>query len=107
MTSECNWDTYECEQLRAIQAWKDTPPSIVETALGFVFKPIAWIIAGVVPPSAVEGALRAADWLAHQTIFVERIVREAGVASTEDLKRLKLSDLDALADSFHKWAVGY
>jgi hypothetical protein len=102
-----DWDTYEREQLRAIQVWKETPPTIVERALGYIFRPIAWLINRVVPPSAVEGALRAADWLAQQTISGERVIREAGVTSTEDLRRLKLREPDTLADSFHKWAVGY
>jgi hypothetical protein len=37
----------------------------------------------------------------------ERVFREAGVNCCEDLKRLKLEELDALANSFHRWAVGY
>src|SRR5262249_13395302 len=33
--------------------------------------------------------------------------REAGVNCCEDLKGLKLEEVDALANSFHRWAVGY
>jgi len=98
---------YEQEQLKAIEAWKNTSPSIVGQALGYAFEPLAWVIHIVVPPSAIEGALKGADWLARQTLFEERVFREAGVNCCEDLKRLKLEELDALANSFHRWAVGY
>ncbi len=95
------------EQLQAIQAWKDTPPSIVGQALGYAFAPLAWVITKVAPPSAIEGALRGVDWLARQTLSQGWVFREAGVNCCEDLKRLKLEELDALASSFHRWAVGY
>jgi hypothetical protein len=107
MGSDGSPDMYEQEQLKAIQAWRNTPPSIVGQALGYAFKPLAWVIGKVAPPSAIEGALRGADWLARQTVSEERVFRKAGVSCCDDLKRLKLEELDALANSFHRWAVGY
>jgi len=107
MRFEDNPDDYEREQRKAIQTWKEKPPPIIERGLGYFFKPIAWLIGQVVPPSAIEGALKGADWLARQTLSEERVFREAGVKNADDLKRLKLSDLDALANHFHQWALGY
>lgn len=98
---------YEEGQLKAIQLWKDRPPSIVGKAVGYIFRPVAWAIGRVVPPAAIEGALKGADWLARKSLFEERVLREAGVASIDDLKRLDLEALDKLASSFHVWAVGY
>src|SRR5262249_28580544 len=100
-------DTYAQEQLKAIQSWKDSPPSIFTRAVGNASKPLAWVIKQITPPSAIEGALRGFDWLAQQTIVEERVLRKAGVNSFEDLKRLHLRDLDVVADSFHRSAVVY
>lgn len=76
-------------------------------AVGYAFKPVAWVVGKVVPPTAVEGALKGADWLARKSLFEERVFREAGVGSIDDLKRLDLEALDRLASSFHVWAVDY
>lgn len=98
-------ENYEKKQRKEIQAWKDAPPSITEQIIGTVFKPVAWLIGQVVPPSAVEGALRGADWLAQQTISKEQIFKDAGVEDEDSLRRSKLRELDALAESVHKWAI--
>src|SRR5258708_16486962 len=100
-------ESYEREQRKAVQAWKEKPPSVVERWIGRLFKPVAWLIGRVVPPSAIEGALRGADWLAQLTISKERVFRDAGVTGSEELKRRKLSELDALAGSVHRCAIGY
>lgn len=100
-------NSYEQRQLAAIRQWKERPPSIIGRAVGYAFKPVAWAIGRVVPPSAIEGALKGADWLARKSLSEERVFREAGVASLDDLKRLELKALDKLAGSFHIWAVGY
>jgi uncharacterized protein (DUF697 family) len=107
MTHDDNPDIYERGQLQEIRAWKDRAPSIVGQAVGYVFKPLGWVIGKVVPPTAIEGTLRGADWAARQTLSEHRVLREAGVHSFDDLKRLELEALDALARSFHRWAVGY
>ena len=58
---EANPDNYEQQQLQAIQAWKAKSPSIVSRAAGYALKPVAWAIGKMVPPFAVEGALKGAD----------------------------------------------
>jgi uncharacterized protein (DUF697 family) len=100
-------EDYYQEQLRAISAWKNRLPSVIGKVVGAALAPLGWAISRVVPPSAIEGALRGADWLAQQLLFEERIIREAGVGSIEEFARLQLKELDALAASFHRWSVGY
>jgi hypothetical protein len=65
MPSKDGDDEYEREQYKTIQSWKASPPPIVERALGFIFKPLGWVIQKLIPPSAIEGALRSVDWLAR------------------------------------------
>lgn len=102
-----SFDPYERQQAVAIEEWKDRPPSIFSNAVGYTLKPLAWAMGQVVPPAVVEGALRGTDWIARQTLFKERMFREAGVDGVDDLKTLNLRELDALAHEFHRWAVGY
>jgi EcsC protein family len=102
-----SFDPYERQQAVAIEDWKNRPPSVFGNAVGYALKPLAWAFGQVVPPSAVEGALRGADWLARQTLFEERIFRDAGVKNIDDLRALNLRQLDALGESFHGWAIGY
>jgi uncharacterized protein (DUF697 family) len=47
------------------------------------------------------------DWAVRLTLSAERVFREAGVSSFEELKALELGVLDGLARSFHRHAVGY
>jgi uncharacterized protein (DUF697 family) len=98
---------YESKQRQAIEAWQASPPSVVEKTLGFVFKPLGWAIQKIVPPSAIEGALRSADWLAQQTIAEKWIFSKSGINNVHDLKYRRLRELDELADSFHRWQRGY
>jgi EcsC protein family len=98
---------YEREQRKAIEAWKASSPPLVERALGFVFKPVGWVLQTIVPPAAIEGALRSADWIARQSIFQDWILAKARIDNIDDLKHQRLRQLDALADSFHRWQVGY
>jgi EcsC protein family len=100
-------DGYEQEQLQAIAAWKNRSPPTIGRVAGSALAPLAWTIGKVVPPSAIEGALKGADWAALQTLSEERVMKEAGVASIEELQRLELKHHDVLADSFHRWAVGF
>ena len=100
-------ENYEQQQQQAIQAWKAKSPSVISRAVGYAFKPVAWAVKKAVPPSALEGALKGADWAARQTLSEDRVFREAGVLSFEEVKILSLEALDALARSFHRYAVGY
>jgi hypothetical protein len=100
-------DAYELEQRAAIQAWKDTPPSVVSRALGYGLRPLGWAVSRIIPRSALEGALRGAHWLAQWTIFEKGVFEKVGVTTPEELKQLNLKDLDALAERFHQWAIGY
>ncbi len=100
-------DPYERQQAAAIEEWKDRRPSALNNAMGYALKPLAWAFGQAVPTSAIEGALRGADWVARQTLFEERVFRDAGVKDIDDLRALNLRQLDALADSFHRWAIGY
>lgn len=108
MPSKDGDDEYEREQHKAIQSWKASSPSIVERALGFVFKPLGWVVQTLVPPSAIEGALRSSDWLARQTfVFEDWVLSKTNGTNIHELKYQQLRELDALADSFHRWQVGY
>jgi uncharacterized protein (DUF697 family) len=98
---------YEHQQLQDIRAWKARSPSIVSKIVRHAFKPVAWAIGKAIPASAVDGGLRGADWAVRLTLSEERVFREAGVLSFQELKALELRALDGLARSFHRHAVGY
>lgn len=87
--------------------WKNALPSVTERAIGVVFRPLGWIVGRLVPPSAIEGGLRAADWLAQQTISEERIFAELGAKDGENVRQRPLRVLDEAAERFHRWAIGY
>lgn len=96
---------YEQRQLMLIREWRDTPPSIVSEAIGKVAAPVAWVVSKVIPTSAVEGALRGADWLARSSTRDNWAILDAGVADAAELCALPLRRLDGIADGFHNNAI--
>jgi EcsC protein family len=98
---------YEREQRKAIDAWKTFSPSLVERTLGYALMPVGWVVQTIVPPSAIEGALRSADWLARQTISEDWVLSKTDIKNVNDKKHRRLREVDSLADSFHRWQVGY
>ena len=99
--------TYELEQRAAIEAWQTRSPSLTAKTLAWAFTPIGWAVQRLIPHAGVEGALRAADWMAHHTLAHGWMRERAGVSDIAQLQDLPLRELDQLAASFHKWQLVY
>ncbi len=89
---------YEKKQVANILAWQHEPPSVISQGVGAALAPIAWLVSKVIPASAIESLLHAADWMADATISSE--VPRAPEDAT-------LEQLDEEADSVQNWAIGY
>lgn len=96
---------YEQNEYEAVRDWEQKEPSVVENAVGFVFKPLSWLVEKVVPQKAIEGALVAFDKVAEFLTDTGDVIRDGSVSKVEELqvKGLKLSD--ELANSVHNWAL--
>jgi hypothetical protein len=57
---------YDRGQVRAIERWKAEPPSLLTQTSGIVFAPVGWLARRLVPASAVEKVLAAADAMARE-----------------------------------------
>jgi uncharacterized protein (DUF697 family) len=97
---------YEAEQRERIEAWKAEEPGVVSKAVGILTSPLAWVAQKALPEAAIHGALDASNTLARYLADIDDVLREAKVASVEELRGLELERLDALADRTHNWAVG-
>jgi len=89
---------YEMDQVQRIIEHEKREPSVVSQAAGVATAPVSWIIGKVVPPSAVEGALRGANWLAESSIDYSR-------PKLDPADPLELYDMEA--HSALEWAVSY
>lgn len=88
---------YEQRQIDQIRAWRNEPPGLIERATGAALSPLAKLVSGVVPPAAIEGLLRASDWMAEKTI----------PATTQAADGIDLEQLDADARAIRNWAIAY
>ena len=98
---------YEQKEYAAVLDWKQKGPSVADKTVGFVFKPLSWLVDKVVPQKAIEGALIAFDKIAEFLTDTADVVRDGSVANVDELqvKSLKLSD--ELANSVHNWALTF
>ncbi|GAB4283629.1 MAG: hypothetical protein Kow0092_38370 [Deferrisomatales bacterium] len=97
---------YEAEQLRAVQRWKSARPRVAAQALDAALSPVAWVLARLVPPAALRGALHAAAEAGKRTTDAASVCRLAGVGHLQELQRADLDRLDAAAGAVHSGAVG-
>jgi uncharacterized protein (DUF697 family) len=91
---------YEQDQIDQIKVWRDQPPGLVERATGIALSPVTRLVAGLVPPAAIEALLRGSDWLAEKTIRAPQPPRDD--ADAADLQRL-----DDEARAIRNWAIAY
>lgn len=97
---------YESTQYNQIEEFKLEEPSVVSQALGYVFKPVSWMVETVIPKKALEGALVASDKIAELLTDKKDIIRDAQVVSIDELKHKDLALSDTLANEVHNWALG-
>lgn len=98
---------YEARQVAQIRQWKDRRTGLVGRMLNKVTQPAGWVLRRIVPPGAVEGALRGGLWLADQWADQHRILRDLGAGDYRALAGYSLSSLDREADGVHNWAIAY
>lgn len=96
---------YENNQYNDILKWEKKEPSVVEKAMGFVFKPAAWLVNQIVPKKALEGALHLANKGAEFLTDSNDIKRDGNVSEISELKTKSLELSDKLADNVHNWAL--
>jgi hypothetical protein len=97
---------YEEEQSDAISAWKAEEPSVADQAVGFVVKPLTWLVQKVVPEKAMRAALEVANAAGAKLTDVEDVKRDGGVRRIKELRSKDLELSDRLADVVHNWAIG-
>jgi hypothetical protein len=101
-----NLSPYEKEQLREIELWKTREPSVLNKGLDTIIRPVVWLAQSLIPPKAIESALRAASnagrWLADSN----DLLRDACVSTIAELRHKDLTLSDGLADNVRKWAIG-
>lgn len=97
---------YERSQYEAILKWEKEEPSVVDKAMGFIFKPAAWLINQIIPKKALEGALHLSNKAAEFLTDTKDIKRDANVSEISQLKYKSLELSDKLANEVHNWALG-
>ncbi len=83
--------------LRAQDAYRAAPPSILPRTIRAVAGPFEKLTEGLIPAEAIEAAIRGADWAAASSI------RKASISHD-------FSDLEACEDAVaevRRWALGY
>jgi len=100
-------DAYEREQLLAILAWRKQSPSIASQALVRLLSPAVFLVDKMVPVAAMESIIHSARWAGMKLTDSDDLLRQAGLARIEDLQQAELKTCDALANSVHRWAMGF
>ena len=98
-------NSYEHQQLVAIEEWKKKEPSVVTQSLSKILSPIAWGVNRIIPQKAIEGALTASNGLAEWITDEDDILRDAKVRSISELQTKNLRLSDQLANEVHNWAL--
>lgn len=96
---------YEKEQVRDIVAWQNQEPSVVSKGFSRFAKPFEFVVSKVIPQSAMEGALNAANSAGQFLADEGDICRDGNVANIEDLRHKDLKTSDDLANNVHNWAI--
>lgn len=99
-------DNYEQQQYQKIVEWKNQAPSVGSQTVGFVLKPVTWVVNKVIPSKAIEGVLVACNGMAEFITDSNDIIRDAQVSKISDLKTKDLHLSDQLANEVHNWAIG-
>lgn len=99
-------ENYIESQIQEIQEWKNEAPSVVSKAVGYLFKPVTWVVSKVVPQKAIEGALIACNGMAELITDSKDILRDGEVAKISELQAKDLHLSDNLANNVHNWAIG-
>jgi len=100
-------NNYEKIQVSAINTWKNEGPGVVSEAVGTVTYPVTWLIQKIIPNTAIQGVLDAANWLANEIADTGDIMQKGEVHKICDLKNKGLELSDDIANSVHNWAVGF
>lgn len=121
--------TYERRQIELIETWMSSPPSYAargiraaKGAAGSLIRRVlpngvvekigaratlmSAVVQKAIPTGAIEGAVNANLWLAHQWTREKAVLRELGIETFEDVKDLNLEQLDRLANKVHNAAIG-
>lgn len=99
-------NSYEKTQFDQIVEWKNEEPSVVSKVVGFVFKPVTWVVSKVVPQKAIEGALIACNGVAELITDSKDLLRDGDVLEISELQTKELRLSDNLANEVHNWAIG-
>lgn len=105
MSDDDKLSEYEKRQVKAIQAWKNAKPSIINNATRVITMPVVWIIQKTIPQPAIRGALDFSNWAAAGIAFKRDIRRKANVKNIAELKTMGLELSDKIADSIQNWAI--
>jgi len=97
---------YEHQQFNEIAAWKDEEPGVVSNVVGKALYPLTWLINKIIPTSAIQAVLEAANRIAELSADENDIRRDAGVSSIEEIRKVSLDKCDELANGVHNWAIG-
>lgn len=99
---------YEKQQLAAIEKWKAEKPGVISSALGSFIHPAASMVQMVIPDGLIRVTMEACAAGARFTVGEGGdILKEAGVASFEELKTADLEKCDRLAGYVQRWSVGH
>lgn len=96
---------YEKAQMRDIVAWQNQEPSVVSKGFSIVAKPFEFVVSKVIPQSAMEGALNAANSAGQFLADESDICRDGNVSDIAILRHKDLKTSDDLANNVHNWAI--
>lgn len=96
---------YERRVLKDIHGWQKRAPGWGTRVLAVPGRRLADAMELIVPPSALRKALQAADRAGRQLADQRSILKQAGVATTEELRALPLQTCDRLARSVSRRAM--
>lgn len=96
---------YEKSQVRAVVEWQNQEPSVVSKGFSMIAKPFEFVVSKVIPQSAMEGALHAANSAGQFLADEGDICRDGNVSDIEILRHKDLKTSDDLANNVHNWAI--
>ena len=85
---------YEAKQILQIMAWKERRPNLLARTAKVLLHPVGRAFQKIIPRGAIEGALHGTMWLADQWAGKQKILRELGANSFDELSTYELERLD-------------
>ena len=99
-------DTYEQRVLDRLLQWRDEPPSLLTRGFARLSNPATRAVQFLVPETAIQASLQAANTLAVRLADQRSVLKMAGAADLDELHAASLARCDEVASGLRLKAMG-